>query len=343
MTFDDTCCGHNWNADAPPRTSASPPDETTALDPLLPLKAARIALGITPLVIPRRNVIMKGMATQTASRRKSTQAPLPGIKLYKTTRTTPELLAEYFCLRTKDVAELLRHRTPNDSDVRTARHTLNLLYRAGVVNRIPYLDLELEGGGRTYAYGLSDKGVNFCKVLWPLSKTFDDHSQRTLDHELEITFFHIALKKFAAKDGLKLYLQQSDLKHTTSPDAMFALTDPAKPEDNNTLYYFLEIERAKIGHYIKGEPSIMRKLQKYHEYYGTDLCQKEWLDLKQFRVIVTQRTEERRANLLKELNGTLNHRMFWLTTERAFKDNIGGEIFKTPKDLKERSYRFLQT
>jgi hypothetical protein len=74
------------------------------------------------------------------------------------------------------------------------------------------------------------------------------------------------------KNGLKLYWQQSDLKHTVSPDAMFALTDPAKPEGKNTLYYFFEIERAKIGHYIKGEPSIIRKLAKYHEYYRTDLC-----------------------------------------------------------------------
>lgn len=28
------------------------------------------------------------------------------------------------------------------------------------------------------------------------AKTFDEHSQRTLDHELEIAFFHIALKAF---------------------------------------------------------------------------------------------------------------------------------------------------
>lgn len=235
----------------------------------------------------------------------------------------------------------MRNREPNDSDIRTARHTLNLLTQGGLVNRIPYLDLDLEGGGRTYAYGLSDKGVEFCKSLWPLCKTFDEHSQRTLDHELEISFFHIALKKFAAKNGLKLYWQQSDLKHTVSPDAMFALTDPAKPEGKNTLYYFLEIERAKIGHYIKGEPSITRKLAKYHEYYGTDLCQKEWLDFRQYRVIVVQRTAERMKNLLKELNGSLNHRMFWLTTEEAYKRDIGEPIFHTPKDAFERSYSFL--
>ena len=82
----------------------------------------------------------------------------------------------------------------------------------------------------TYVWGLTDKGVECCKALWPLCKTFDDHSQRTLGHELEISYFRIALNKFALKNGLKLYWQQSDLKHTVSPDAMFALTDPAKPE-----------------------------------------------------------------------------------------------------------------
>ena len=96
----------------------------------------------------------------------------------------------------------------------------------------------------TYVWGLTDKGVECCKALWPLCKTFDDHSQRTLGHELEISYFRIALNKFALKNGLKLYWQQSDLKHTVSPDAMFALTDPSKPEGKNTLYYFLEIERA---------------------------------------------------------------------------------------------------
>lgn len=183
--------------------------------------------------------------------------------------------------------------------------------------------------------------MGFCKPLWPLAKTFDEHSQRTLDHELEISFFHIALKKFCAKNKLNLYWQQSDLKCTVSPDAMFAITDPAKPEGKNTLYYFLEMERAKIGHYKDGEPSIIRKLAKYYEYYGTDKCEKEWLDFRHFRVVVVQRTDERRKNLLKQLNALFNHRMFWLATEPDYKHNIDGAIFKTPKDYETVSYSFL--
>jgi hypothetical protein len=251
---------------------------------------------------------------------------------------TIELLAEYFCLRTNDLGELERGQAPSHDEARSLRHTLGLLYRDGLAKRLPYLELDRDHGRTTYVYGLSDKGVEFCKSLWPNAKTFDEHSQRTLDHELEISFFHIALKKFAATNKLKLYWQQADLKCTVSPDAMFALTDPQKPDGKNTLYYFLELERAKIGHYVKGEPSIMTKLGRYYEYYGTDKCEKEWTDFRQFRVIVVQRTDERRTNLLKALNTQYNHRMFWLTDELSYKENVGGQIFHTPRDYQNTTY-----
>jgi len=265
----------------------------------------------------------------------------PRRRVTNSKRIVLELLAEYFCLRTNDVARLVRNREPNENDKRSVRYTLELLYKEGLVNRLPYIELERDRGVATFVYGLSDKGVNFVRSIWTQAKTFDEHSQRTLDHELEISFFHIALKKMCAKHNLKLYWQQSDLKHTISPDALFALTDPSKPEGKNTLYYFLELERAKIGHYVNGEPSIIRKLAKYHAYYGTDACQKEWTYFRQFRVIVTQRNDERRENLLTKLNKEFNHRMFWLTTEEAYKRDIGGRVFLTPKDFATASYGFL--
>jgi hypothetical protein len=56
-------------------------------------------------------------------------------------------------------------------------------------------------------------------------------------------------------------------------------------------------------------------------------------------VIVVQRTQERRNNLLKEL--PFKHRMFWLASETGYKADIGAEIFKTPRDFAERSYGLL--
>ena len=251
-------------------------------------------------------------------------------RLTKTKRDTLQLLAEYFCLRTSDIARLIRHRNPNENDQRSVRHTLGLLHKAGLVNRLPYLDLNRENGSVTYVYGLSDKGLGDLS-----GKALTEHSQRTLDHELEIAYFHIALKQFCGEQGFPLYWQQKDLKRTVSPDALFAIRDPKRPEGKDTLYYFLEIERAKSGNYRDGRSSIIRKLGKYYDYYNSNKCAKEWGDFRQFRTIIVQRTEERRANLLKELEGTYRHRMFWLTTEALYKQDISSRIFQTPRDFRE--------
>jgi Replication-relaxation len=250
-----------------------------------------------------------------------------------------EILAEYFCLRTNDVAAIQRNRIPTEHDKRTIRRTLSLLYQEGLAYRLPYFDLDEENGARTFVYGLSAKGHAFALDNdWASHscKPFDEHSQRTLDHELEISSFHAALKTFCIQSGLGLYWQQKDLKRTVTPDALFAITDPRQPEDRDTLYYFLEIERAKIGNMRNGEPSILRKLRKYYEYYGSAACERDWEDFRQFRVIVIQRSEARRQYLLRTLEGSFAHRMFWLTTESAYHRDIGSPIFLTPPDYKAR-------
>lgn len=252
------------------------------------------------------------------------------------------MLAEFFCLRANDVAAIVRGRIPTESDKRTLRCALATLYRAGLLNRLPYLDLERERGPVNYVYGLSDKGVKFCAAFYDgRSKTFDEHSQRTLDHELEISMFHFALKELCKRKYLALYWQQDDLKCTVNPDAMFAITNPALPDDKNTFYYFLEIERAKMGHYQDGESSIMRKLGKFYEYYDSTDCKKEWGSFQHFRVVIIQRSEDRRNNLLQELHLRFNHRMFWLTTEQLYKEDIGALIFSNPKDRNAKLYSFL--
>jgi hypothetical protein len=171
-------------------------------------------------------------------------------------------------------------------------------------------------------------------------KTFDDHAARTLDHELDISYFHILLKNLCQKCGWTLYWQQTDLKtKTVHPDAYFAITDPTKPEDRNTHHLFLEVERSKVGNYRDGEPSIIRKLEKYYNLFDTPQCEKDW-GIRQFRVIVVQRTEERRKNLCNALQEKWGHPMFWITTESLCKADIGGEIFLTPKDCEAQPYGF---
>lgn len=246
-------------------------------------------------------------------------------------------LAEYFCLTTNDLVGLI-HGNQSEPNQRSMRRALSILREENLVTRLPYLDLAASRGGRTFAYGLSDRGVKFIKqsFLAPNPpKTFDEHSARTLDHELAISYFHISLKRYAAVGGLELHWRQSDLKRGgVHPDAYFALTNPKESDDRNTHNFFLEIERAK-----KGFDALLEKLGRYYDLYDTEECGKQW-SFKQFRVVLVQSNELRRQNLHAELAGRYNHRMFWLTTQPLTKTDMGGDIFKTPRDPASRIYSF---
>ena len=268
----------------------------------------------------------------------------PGARLPSdnpTKRRLLEILADFFCLRTNDAARLLRDRATTESDTRSVRRTLSILHRDGLLYRAPYLDPRYERGGVTYVYGLSSNGVDhaFRNGYSTLAtKTLDEHSIRTLDHELEITAFHIGLHDLCTSHGLRYAWQQRGLKHTVHPDAIFSVTDPTHPDQE--LRFFLEIERSKLGNYRNGEPQVLRKLRKYYEYYNSTDCEKEW-GFRRFRVVVVQRTEARREGLLKTLREGYSHRMFWLTTEPAYREGIGGAIFRTPKDDAPVPFSFL--
>ena len=242
---------------------------------------------------------------------------------------------------------LLQHtfHPPNEyrteSDARSVRRTLSILHRDGFLYRAPHVDVGHERGGVAYVYGLSAKGVghalrNGYSTL--ATKTLDEHSLRTLDHELEITSFHVALHRLCSAKGLRYLWRQTDLKHTVHPDALFYVADPAN--SGKAFCYFLEIERSKLGNYRNGEPQILRKLRKYYDYFNSTGCEKEWR-FRQYRVVVVQRSDARREGLLAALRQKCSHRMFWLTTEAAYRDDIGGAIFMTPKDDAPVAFSFL--
>ena len=271
-------------------------------------------------------------------------APSKGAKLphgNPAKRRLLELFAEFFCLRTNDAAKLLRNRAITETDARSVRRTLSILHQDGFLYRVPYLAPGHARGGIGYVYGLSAKGVdhalrNGYSTL--ATKTLDEHSLRTLDHELEITAFHIALHRLCAAQGLRCAWRQTGLKRTVHPDAVFNVADPRHPD--KAFCYFLEIERAKLGNYRNGEPHIFRKLRKYFDYFNSTDCEKEWV-FRQYRVVVVQQTDARREGLLMVLREKCSHRMFWLTTEAAYREDIGGAIFMTPKDDAPVAFSFL--
>ena len=120
----------------------------------------------------------------------SSQNPKPLFYPTRRKREVLGLLAQYFVLRSKDLARLLRSPVLTGTDIRTINRTLKILDDAGLVRRLRYLNPENDGVG--YACGLTDAGVRFCGE----GKTFDEHSERTLEHELGISFFHLSVFSF---------------------------------------------------------------------------------------------------------------------------------------------------
>jgi hypothetical protein len=159
-------------------------------------------------------------------------------------------------------------------------------------------------------------------------KTFDEHSVRTLDHELEISYFHMAFAGLTKRqDETFHYWRQTNLKRGIHPDALFKIEVPQGEHP-----FFLEIEKGK-----KNFDDLLKKLSRYAEYFDTEDCKKDW-GFRKFRVIIVQKNDVRRQNLLKELHDKLPSRTFWLTTEELYKKKIGGEIFLTPKDFTDKTY-----
>ena len=217
--------------------------------------------------------------------------------LTRAKRDALRILAEYFCERTNGIVEIRQGRPPCEAELRSLRRTLLLLHREGLVARLPYLAPGVLSGGFTYVYGLTLAGVRLARKKGFASgatKVFGGHSARTLDHELLITAFHRAAAAHALRRGLELYWLQRNLKkRDVHPDAVFALTDPRLPEDRNTRYWFLEIERAKPGGYEGGEPQIMRKLRAYAAYAGSRACERDWSDFRQFQAVIVVPTVAR--------------------------------------------------
>jgi hypothetical protein len=226
---------------------------------------------------------------------------------------------------------------PNQASI---RRTTSLLETEGLIAWRMVANHIRRTGNQPLIFGLTEKGISRVDdegFITPATKVFKPNSDSLLPHEYEISEFHFQLKALCKRRGWQLYWQQVDLKCAVNPDAYFRITK----EHGERFHFFLEIEKTKPGNFRDGESKIMRNLGKYYEYFDSDKCEREWADFRKFRVIVTLRNDERRGNLLKELEERYKNRMFWLTSEPAYKEDIGGEIFKTPKDYEKVGYAFL--
>jgi hypothetical protein len=280
----------------------------------------------------------KNPSQRKISRKKTTRShhPVrPPFRWNEARRTALALLDEYYLLRVKDFPAILKG-IDNENSRRATQNVLAALCEEQYVGRKRFIDDMAEKPTVVYAYYLNDSGA---KLLANPRAALAPESMAILRHEIEITQFHIRLKKFAESRGLTLQWHQPKIDHRRdiNPDAYFGIKDPKLPEGKNTLHYFLEVERAKVGNYKNGEPSIIRKLAKYYEFYDSPHCEKEW-GFRKFRTIVVVRTADKQYNLCERLADKYPHRMFWITTEPHVAEGIGGEIFKTPKDWTKVGY-----
>jgi len=179
-----------------------------------------------------------------------------------------------------------------------------------------------------YTYRLSKHGAKEVHKKYSAEK-----SPVSLAHDSEITSFHIALRKYPGK----LWWKQDDLKKTVYPDAVFGL---AKDSASPAAYFFLEIEKSRQGHYREGDSGLVTKLKRYSTYRRSPACRRDFKHFDDFRVIVVVKNAERRDNLLKKLSAVLPHGFIWITTEREYKENVLGRIFRTPKDHERAAYSF---
>lgn len=218
-----------------------------------------------------------------------------------------ELLTEYFVLRTTDLVELIygdQFKTKQAS----VRRTTKLLAEQGLIKRFSQQNIGQEFGQAPKVCGLSAKGVSLYG-----GKSIDDYKyRRTLDHESEISQFHIAVSKFCAAHNLTLDWNQDDLTKGVFADAYFSITG------TQTNDFFLEIERQYMS------DNLIKKATRYFEYYDTPQCEKDW-GFRKFRVIFVHQTHARAKHFLKVLEKDYKNRMFWLTTKN---DPL---TFQTPK------------
>ncbi|HEY4492399.1 MAG TPA: hypothetical protein VI958_10410 [Acidobacteriota bacterium] len=251
------------------------------------------------------------------------------IRLTKTRRALFSLFGEYFLLGNKDIAALL----PGSSKaaLRTAQALTKELREKHYLHGELYFDYDYPTRNAEWLYCLTSKGLTYARDhgLCRFGKAADEKSPLHLEHDYELTKFHIQLNQYCADRRIRLKWFQRDLKRGVHPDAVFEIVRGNGLSD----WFFVEIENSKQGNYIAGESALMRKAEKYYSYHQSDHCLQDWKYFNSFRVIFVLKNNTRAAHFLDALAADYNDPMFWIGS----RDNP--LTFRTPKDHRETPYR----
>lgn len=263
-----------------------------------------------------------------------------GFRLTAERKTVLERLVRYRYLRTSHFYELCgAGRSVTARAVRRLLHDFlahGFIRRRAVmseVERVPVPRYE-------NVYWLSPAGVTLARACGLCDDDFPAAPRASLgmlQHDAAISDFHLGVERFCRAHDWLLHWRQHGLRRGVNPDALFALTDPRRPAEANTSYYFLEVEHSGEGGYRDGRSVLLRRLQRYAEYQGSDTCRRDWDWFDEFRLVIVVASEARRRNLLARLAAELPLPMFWVTVAAS---DVTGPVFRTPVD-EGRVYSFL--
>lgn len=238
----------------------------------------------------------------------------------------------------------------------TVQKRFKVLYQAGLLNRVQ------ESLIQPFVYFLDREGAKRACDLGELAKPrcVMSKSRLIVNHDLEISTFHLCLETALNgkpggtgaeaggignhpggnagqpggrisewrqwRDDLRDKVETDQGSKSIIPDAYFTLGDKA---------FFLEIVKSYESEYVGGRSNIEQKLSLYHSYKARF---QEKYGLSDFRVLWVLPTIKRVQMLLGKIEDEFPFRRFWFTDEAAYKRDILGKIWWTPKDFRDRTY-----
>jgi hypothetical protein len=266
---------------------------------------------------------------------------------------------------------LYRYVQPRDLQRLTGRNIVSLRRRLLTLLQRGYLDrltLPLErdvpigSPPDGFVYQLAPRGILKAKEHGFADENYRytrDKSNLFLVHDLLITRMHLTLALAIRGTPLELiaweqrravlldWAEDEFGRLSINPDALFGLKNGAKPEGQNTTYFFLEIVRSRENEYQGGQSSLMRKMKAFLAYYRQGKHTARY-GITNFRVITVTPTKQRALNLCQKLQDTgLAFKRFWFTDLGAISPDeptrFLEKMFFTPKDFQDGAlYSFCE-
>jgi hypothetical protein len=185
-----------------------------------------------------------------------------------------------------------------------------------------------------------------------------EKSNLFLLHDVLITRVHLTLELATRGTPLELvaweqrravlldWAEHGKRRLSVNPDALFGLRNRAKPEGQNTTYFFLEVVRSRESDYREQQSYFVRKMRAFLAYYQQGKHTARY-GISNFRVITVTPTKQRALNLCEKLrNVGLASKRFWFThIEHISPDSppkVLEKVFLTPKDFTDGAFYSLR-